>query len=490
MAFTYRINILLIEDEEYDVRRIRNTLEPFSDKLIVRNVVSQGDTALDLIRKNPSNFDVIIMDYQIVGSISGERLIRKIKEIDQTLQIIVVTKMTVNITDFEFANRLLEAGAMWYCTKYPGDIEEYIYQPTDFILSILNAYQKKRLEQETLRSNKKLRNKINEILTNHRIIGKSEAILKLHEHIEKVADQDATVLITGGSGTGKELVATHIHYRSARKFENFVTINSGSLPQELIESELFGFEKGAFTGATAPKKGLFETANKGSLFLDEISELPASAQVKLLRVLQEGEIDKIGRTDKIRVDVRIIAATNKDLFAMVGDKNFREDLFYRLNVMTLKVPGLRERREDIPLLTEHFLQLFSTKMNLLLPLIEPDAMDFLCAFAWPGNVRQLQNVIQRLLFMAEDKVDINHVKNALNLVSPKKTISGSPKWIPGSGKGWDTDHILPWRDMERQFKTDYFNFIRKHTKSDAEAARKLGLAPPNYHRMCKELGLK
>jgi len=490
MMFNYTINILLIEDEDYDVRRVRKTLEPFSEKIIIRNVVSQGDSALELLSKKRNYFDVVIMDYQIVGSITGERLIKKIKEIDNTIQIIVITKMTVNITDFDFANRLLEAGAMWYCTKYPGDIDDYIYQPTDFVLSILNAYEKKLLEQDKQRSNNKLSIKIEEVLASKIIIGESKPICELKNQIEKVAAQDATVLIAGDSGTGKELVATHIHYRSKRKFENFVTINSGSLPQELIESELFGFEKGSFTGASTSKKGLFESADKGCIFLDEISELRPSAQVKLLRVLQEGEIDKIGRTDTINVNVRTIAATNKNLFTLVEEKKFREDLFYRLNVMTLKVPSLRERAEDIPLLIKHFMSMFSEEMDLPEPPFSEGALEHLCRFTWPGNVRQLQNVLQRLLFMSEKKIDIIDVKKALSPGQIPQESTASDKQFFNSQENWNIEKMLPWRKMERSFKTAYFKFVRDNTPSDANAARKLGLAPPNYHRMCKELGLK
>jgi two-component system, NtrC family, response regulator AtoC len=282
-----RVKILLIEDEEYDVRRVKNTLKPFSNTLILKKIVSSGEAALEALETGQSDFDVVIMDFQIAGGLSGERLIKRMKQIDATIQIIVITKMTINISDFDFANRLLEAGAMWYCTKYPGDIEEYIYQPTDFILSLFNAAEKRFLEKERDRSEDKLFKNIQNILQGKEIIGDSNSMRKLREEIQKAAQTDATVLIHGGSGTGKELVATHIHYHSRRKLENFIPINCGSLPQELIESELFGFEKGSFTGAQTKKPGLLEIAHNGSVFLDEISELPASAQSKLLRFIQE-----------------------------------------------------------------------------------------------------------------------------------------------------------------------------------------------------------
>ncbi len=479
------INILLIEDEEYDVRRIKRTLQPIENRVRILDVVSNGRAAIELLEQGRRLYDVVIMDFQIAGGLMGESLIRKIKEIDATLQIIVVTKMTVNMTDFDFANRLLEAGAIWYCTKYPGDIEDYIYQPTDFILSIFNAFEKRKLEKEKIRSHKRLQKNIQDILDRKQIIGESPTIQALRQQIRQCAQMDANVVIHGASGTGKELVATHIHYHSKRKLETFLPINCGSLPANLIESELFGFEKGSFTGASTKKLGLFEVANKGTIFLDEITELPLSAQSTLLRVIQEGEIDKIGRTEKLQVDVRIIAATNKNLAHEVRDKRFREDLYYRLNVVTITVPSLAQLRDDIPLLFQHYLRIFSQEMNKELPEIEADAIDIITQYDWPGNVRELQNVVQRLLFMGERRVDTDHVKMALGLF-PMPTAQAEPDRICL----WDKRNILPWRQMEAELRAKYFRFVRDNTRSDAEAARKLGLAPPNYHRMCKELGLK
>lgn len=485
MIFLNKINLLVIEDEEYDLGRIKRTIEPFKDRLIIKKIVADGQSALQALEKNPRDFDVVIMDYQIVGGISGETLIHRIKKIDYAIQIIVITKMTINITDYHFANRLIEAGAMWYCTKYPADIEDFIYQPTDFILSILNAYHKKQLELEKYHSNKKLSANIKEILDRKVIIGESPPIKELRQQIEKLAAQDTTVLIFGESGTGKELVATHIHYLSKRKLEKFVVINSGSLPNELIESELFGFEKGSFTGAHSSKLGLFEVADQGSIFLDEIGELPPSAQVKLLRVLQDGEIDKIGRTERLKVNVRIIAATNKNLYEELKAKRFREDLFYRLNVATIQVPSLRERKEDIPLLVDFFLKHYSQEMSVDLPLVNDEALHVLTNHDWPGNVRQLQNVLQRLLFLADSIIEAEHIHKALSRAGLSSTSA-----LDNNEELWRADAILPWREMEKHIKQKYFRFVRENTKSDAEAARKLGLAPPNYYRMCKELGLK
>jgi len=485
MVYNRIIKLLLVEDEDYDVRRIKNTLKPFNDSIQIQDVVSTGPHALELLRSNENNYDVIIMDYQIAGGLMGEELILRMKEVVPAVQIIVITKMTINITDFNFANKLMKAGAFWYCTKYPGDIEDFIYQPTDFTLSIFNAYEKKLLEQDRNKSNRKLTKNIEDILQQKIIIGKSKQIEELRHQIDKYAQNNANILISGGSGTGKELVAVNIHYKSQRKFENFVAINCGSLPQDLIESELFGYEKGAFTGANSRKLGLFEVANHGTIFLDEIADLPLQAQVKLLRVIQEGEIEKIGRTDKVKVAVRIIAATNKNLAQEVVDKRFREDLYYRLNVVPVNVPSLKDRPDDIPLLVDHFLNVFSYDLGKTKQVIDDKAIEILKHYDWPGNVRELINVIQRLSIIAENVITAADVNNALIC-------------LPGSNRKFGTKmmeffnsgEILPWHEMEKILKSSYFTFVRDQSDSDADAAKKLGLAPPNYHRMCKELGFK
>ncbi len=475
------IQILLIEDEDYDVRRVRNTLTPFEKQLIIKDIVSNGYDALKLLKSSKNNYDVVIMDFQLVGDLAGETLIRKIKEVDPSIQIIVITKMTVHVTDFNFANQLLEAGAMWYCTKYPGDIENYIYQPTDFILSIFNAYERRQIIKSQLRAQKKLNQNISLILEEKPIIGNSETIKQLREQILQCAQSEATLLIRGQSGTGKELVAAHIHYNSSRKYEKFVAVNCGSLPAELIESELFGFEQGAFTGAKHEKPGLFEVANNGTLFLDEIGELPLGAQVKLLRALQEGEIDKIGRIDKVKVNVRIIAATNKNLEEEVRQKRFREDLYYRLNVITIQLLPLQHRSEDIVQLVEYFLHKFCHEMGRSIPEISPQAWDSLKQYSWPGNVRELQNVVQRLLFINTSPLTAAHVKNALGL--------GTQLTHPENAFSLPSE-VIPLKEIEREFRKTYFEYVRKQTKSDADAAKLLGLAPPNFYRMCKELGIK
>jgi DNA-binding NtrC family response regulator len=427
---------------------------------------------------------VAILDYQISGGLKGEELIRKMKEADPCLQIIVITKMTINITDYEFANNLLKAGAFWYCTKYPGHIEEYIYQPTDFLLSIFNAYEKKKLEKRSIRADRTLMQGVEQMLEVRKLIGRSKPMVQLREAIDKYARSDVNMLITGASGTGKELVAWNIHLKSRRRFEKFVPINCGSIPQELIESELFGYEKGSFTGASAAKQGLFEVADHGTVFLDEVSELSPSAQVKLLRVIQDGEIEKIGRTKSFSVNVRLIAATNKDLAAEVNEGRFREDLYFRLNIVPLTIAPLWQRGDDVLLLFDHFLEYFSSDMGVGVPVVEPDAREILMHYRWPGNVRELRSVAQRLVLNCPEKITAKDVSSPMILPGP----------VPGKdAPGLDDmtgGRVLPLREVERVFRTRYFRYVRSISSSDSNAAEKLGLAPSNFYRMCKELGIK
>ncbi len=483
MTEVKKIQILLIEDEEYDVRRVKNTLKPFDDRISIQDIVSDGKTAIELLSINKRLYDIVIMDFQIAGGLMGEALIQRIKEIDPSIQIIVITKMTINISDYNFANRLIKAGAYWYCTKYPVDIEEYIYQPTDFVMSIFNAYEKCLLERERLKSNQKLIKNVEDILFQKKIVGESESIRKLREEIKKFAQSNVNTLIRGASGTGKELVAYNIHYKSQRKFENFVIINCGSLPSDLVESELFGYEKGAFTGADKKKPGLFEIANNGTVFLDEITELPLPAQVKILRVIQDGEIEKIGRTEKLKVDVRIIAATNRNIEEEVKAKRFREDLYYRLNVLPIYVPEIKQRREDIPLLIDYFMTNISIDMVRDKPVIQDDAMKLLMDYDWHGNVRELKNVVQRILFSDEQTTSPSLVKYALGINWKEEDTDRIKEFF-------NTSKILSLREMEIYIRQKYFQFIRENSDSDSEAAKKLGLAPSNYHRMAKEIGLK
>ncbi|MFA3783273.1 sigma-54-dependent transcriptional regulator [Melioribacteraceae bacterium 4301-Me] len=483
-----RINVLIIEDEEFDVRRIQNTLKLYSNIIHVKDIVSTGYDALESLKKFLGQLDVVILDYQISGGLYGKELIKEIKSIDPTIQVIIITKMTINQSDPEFANELIENGAFWFGTKNPTDMEDFVYQPTDFILAIMNGYEKRRLqlenkklEMEKSRSKSKLEDNLQSKMERWKIIGSSTITNNIKLLIEKYSQINTNVLIIGESGTGKELIARNIHYKSKRKFEKFVTVNCSAIPFQLIESELFGYEKGSFTDAKSDKTGLFEQAHEGTLFLDEISELPLAAQAKLLRVLETGEIDKIGRKDTVTVNVSVIAATNKNLLQLISEKQFREDLYYRLNVLNIYIPPLRERHEDIPDLLRYYLEFYVNEQGISYPQIESDAWEYLLNYSWPGNVRQLKNVAQRLVLLSNGKIDINIVEFSLGAknVFSEFNFALTPK-----------ENVLPMKEAEEEFRRRYIKFVRSNSSTDAEAAAKLGIAPPNFHRLCKELGLK
>ncbi|MEW6193643.1 MAG: sigma-54 dependent transcriptional regulator [Bacteroidota bacterium] len=484
-----KINILVVEDEEFDVKRIQATLKPFEEIICIKEIVSSGKDTLQLIKNNKHLFDVVILDYQISGGLQGEELIEEIKKIDGTLQVIVITKMTINQTDLQFATQLIESGASWFGTKNPTDID-YIYQPTDFVLAIKNAFEKRKLEieKEILRkehssSQSKLENNIQKMINNYSLIGESLAMKTIKRAIETYAKTDANILIIGESGTGKELVARNIHYYSQRKFENFVTVNCSAIPNELIESELFGYEKGAFTDAKEEKPGLFEQANGGTIFLDEISELPLLAQAKLLRVLESGEIDKIGRKKSYGVNVRVIAATNKNIEMLMRESQFREDLYYRLNILNIHLPPLRERKDDIARLLNNFMEKSCNEFHVYPPKISDEALKFLSDYQWQGNVRQLKNVVQRLVLMGANIIGIDEVEAALGI---KNQIAFGGYTLPI----YSREEIPHLKDAEFEFKKRFVQFVRNNSKTDAEAANKIGIARSNFHRLCKELGLK
>jgi len=341
-------------------------------------LASNGEEVMKLIEKDI--FDLALVDIRMPRQ-DGISVLKRIKSISPETVVIVITAYASADT----AIKAMKEGAYDYITK-PFKIDE-------IKLIIQNALEKKHLQKENLLLKQVVRDRYHF----ENIIGQSSRMLELYDLLEKVAPTKTNILITGESGTGKELVAKAIHYNSPRKDKPFVTLNCGAIPESLIESELFGHMRGAFTDAISTKKGLFEVADEGTIFLDEISELPLMMQVKLLRVLQDGEFKRVGGTEDIRVDVRIISATNKNLEEAVREKQFREDLFYRLNVIQVKIPSLRERKEDIPLLTSHFLKRYSEELGKQISQISPEALRVLVQYDYPGNVRELQNIIERAM---------------------------------------------------------------------------------------------
>jgi two-component system response regulator PilR (NtrC family) len=340
------------------------------------SLASNGEEVLKLIDKDL--FDLILLDIRL-PRLDGIGVLKKIKTASPETIVIMITAYASADT----AIKAMKEGAYDYITK-PFKVDE-------IKLIIKNALEKKNLQKENLL----LKQVVRDRYRFGSIIGQSSKMLALYDLLEKIAPTKTNILITGESGTGKELAAKAVHYNSSRKDKPFVTLNCGAIPESLIESELFGHMKGAFTDAIATKKGLFEMADEGTIFLDEISELPLLMQVKLLRVLQDKEFKRVGGTDDIRVDVRIISATNKDLEEAVKEKRFREDLFYRLNVIQVKMPPLRDRKEDIPILASHFLKKYSEELNKNIFKVSPEALTMLLNYGYPGNVRELQNIIER-----------------------------------------------------------------------------------------------
>lgn len=371
--------ILVVDDEE--------SMRDFLSIMLHREgyhveVAADGNKAL--ARLKTQDFDLVISDIRMPGA-TGLELLAYLREHHPETMTIMITAFSTT----EEAVDAMKQGAYDYITK-PFRIEE-------IRLIVRNAMERKALRSE----NRTLRQELGQRYAFGNLVGKSKAMQELFFLIEKVAASKVNVLITGESGTGKELVAKAIHYNSERRDKPFVAVNCGAIPENLLESELFGHEKGAFTGAMQAKSGLFEVANGGTIFLDEIGELPPAMQVKILRVLQEREIRRVGATRDTGIDVRLLAATNKDLEDEVRAARFREDLFYRLNVIRISLPPLRERREDIPLLVSHFIALHSVGRDIT---VSDSAMRALLDYQWPGNIRELHNVLERCLVLDAGKM--------------------------------------------------------------------------------------
>jgi two-component system response regulator HydG len=415
-----------------------------------------GSTAIGIVQKRP--FDLILMDIRMV-KVSGLEALETIKGINPSIPVIIMTAYS----SVESAIQAMKKGAYEYLTK-PLDFEE-------MRMKMEKAMEHSRLKEE----NRILKEIIGEQFDSRNIIGKSPAMLALLETTSKAAASDATVLITGESGTGKEMIAGAIHFNSPRLDHPFIKLNCAAISEGLLESELFGHEKGAFTGAIRRREGSFRQAHHGSLFLDEISEMSLAMQAKLLRVIQEKEFTRVGGEEIISVDVRIIAATNKDLLSEVKAGNFREDLYYRLNVITLKVPPLRGRREDIPLLAEHFLRLFSQKNNKEMKGFTPQAMDRIIRYDWPGNVREIMNTIESGVVLS----------NSAYLTEQDLPIISSEKEVIELSA--ETSSELPLNEVE---KTTILKTLNASGGNKSEAARRLGITRATLHKKLKRYGVK
>jgi DNA-binding NtrC family response regulator len=371
--------ILLVEDEEYIRESLKEILEMNGYKVTTAH---NGETGIEAASK--SSFDILITDLKLPGT-DGIGVIRAVKSKSPDTACIVLT----GYASVETAVEAMRVGAFTYLKK-PLNKDE-------LLVILEKAKEFHSLKEE----NSKLKDEIKKSCTTA-ILGTSSEIQSVRDIIDKIADTDSTVLILGESGTGKELVARALHYGSTRSKKPFVPINCGAIPEDLLESELFGYEKGAFTGAIATKIGRFEAADQGTVFLDEIGDMSPGLQVKILRVLQEKEFERVGGRNTIKVDVRVVAATNQDLEKAVEEKKFRNDLYYRLNVIPIHLPPLRERREDIPVLVDHFIEKMEKRKKKSIKGVSQEALRAFEAHDWPGNIRELENLMERLIVLKEE----------------------------------------------------------------------------------------
>ena len=415
---------ILVADDEPSMREFLDIMLKKEGYKV--SLASNGEEVAKLAENDL--FDLVLLDIRM-PKLDGLSALKKIKANAPETVVIMITAYASADT----AIKAMKEGAYDYITK-PFKVEE-------IKLIIKNALEKKNLQKENVLLKQAVRDRFHF----GNIIGQSPKMVALYDLLEKVSPTKTNILVTGESGTGKELVAKAIHYNSPRKDKPFVTLNCGAIPESLIESELFGHMKGAFTDAIATKKGLFEVADEGTIFLDEISELPLLMQVKLLRVLQDKEFKRVGGTEDIRVDVRIIAATNKELEEAVKEKRFREDLFYRLNVIQIKLPPLRDRREDIQTLANHFLKKYSQELNKNISKISPEALQILLNYEYPGNVRELQNIIERAVAL-ESSPDLT-AHNLSSYLSEQPLLRKGPIDIDIPNEGIDLEKMV--EDLER-----------------------------------------
>ena len=455
-----RARVLVVDDKE-------NMLKLFAKILgddYELTTAAEGGRALALV--TAQEFDVVVTDLKMPGA-DGFAVLRAIKERWPDTEVVMMTAYAT----VQDAVEAMKGGAYDYLPK-PVD-------PDTAALIVSRALERKRLKEQAA----SLRKELQGVYAFHNIVGKSVAMQHVYRLLEQAAALDITVLLTGETGMGKELAARAIHYQSARKDRRFVPLNCGALPSELVESELFGHARGAFTGATSAKSGLFEEASGGTIFLDEVGELPLQVQVKLNRVLQEGEIRRVGDNTPVKVDVRVIAATHRDLKTEAQAGRFREDLFYRLHVFPVRMPALRERREDIPLLASHFLEKYARSFRRDLIGLTPDALRTLTGYTWPGNVRELENAIERAVAVStEREVDSRDL----------------PPELKGTQEGSLPAEVLvkmPYREVlttarDRASRDYLVALMREFEGNVTRAAERAGVERESLHRLLKRYGIR
>ncbi|PIR16676.1 MAG: DNA-binding response regulator [Deltaproteobacteria bacterium CG11_big_fil_rev_8_21_14_0_20_49_13] len=458
-----KANILIVDDEI----AIRKALEKFLASLGYHVfAVTSGEEALKVFGEEV--IDLALIDLVMPG-MNGVELIKKLKEADPKMVCIVMTAFGTITSAVE----TMKAGAYHYLTK-PFELD-------DVASLVATGLEHKNLKEE----NRLLRQQLKSKYKFENIVGNSEELSGVYNLIEKVADSDSTILILGESGTGKELVARAIHYNSRRANMPLITVNCAAIPEELLETELFGHVKGSFTGAHATKPGRFDAANGGTIFLDEIGDMSLKLQVKILRVLQERKFEPVGSTKTHDVDVRIITATNRNLEEEVKKRQFREDLFYRLNVIPIKIPPLRERRSDIPLLVQHFIQKFNKENDRHIEGLSKAAMNVLVKYDWPGNIRELENLVERLVILKPAGM-IEEVDIPLAFGNIKVNADSANKAV----EAFRFDGSSNFRDAVENYEVDLIQKALEHTGYNKnKAAALLGLNRTTLVEKIKRKGI-
>ncbi|QAT83702.1 DNA-binding response regulator HsfA [Corallococcus coralloides] len=455
-----RAKVLVVDDDSVVLKAVTQILQREGHPVVAIDDAVEGLAAA----KDPS-IDVVVLDIKM-PHLSGMDLLRAIKADRPDVEVIMMTAFAT----VETAVEAVKAGAYDYLTKPFENIDEVS-------LTVAKAAERKALKDRT--------RALEEALTARSqfedLIGQSSQMRAVFKLVETVSHSTATVLIQGESGTGKELVARAIHYRSARRDKPFVAVNCSALSETLLESELFGHVKGSFTGATGNKKGLFEAADGGTIFLDEIGDVPPATQVRLLRVLQEGEVKRVGANEPVKVDVRVIAATHVDLSRAKEQGKFREDLFYRLNVITIDLPPLRDRPEDVPLLAHHFLKVYAAKADKKVTGISPRAMEALTCNRWTGNVRELENVIERAVVLtANDAIDVEDLPPGFQ-AAPQA--DSAVEVFSLAHLPYAQAKRLAMRAFERRYLSA---LLEKNNHNVSSAARAAGVDRSNFRRLLKQ----
>ena len=453
------MNVLIVDDEEVLQDVLTSLLRKEGHTPVS---ATTGEEALEVLERE--EIDLVLLDLMLPG-MHGLQVLRHIRQRDPEQVVVVITAFS----SIESAIEAMREGAFHYISK-PFKNEEVL-------LTLRKGLEQRRLASE----NRALKEQLRQRFGLDNLVGKSKPMQQVYDLIQLAAPAKSNILILGESGTGKELVAKAIHHHSRRAQGPFVTVNSGSMPADLLESNLFGHVKGAFTGAIANKKGLFELANGGSIFFDEIGNIPLDTQSKLLRVIQEKEFMRLGGIETLRSDVRIIAATNADLEMEVQQGHFREDLYYRLNVITLQLPPLRKRSEDIPLLAQHFLTQYARENEKEISEIAPRAMELLLDYHWPGNVRELENVVERAVVLSTGRVlDVDLLPNSVR--QPESVMILPPSSLLPSG--------VPFRDAVTEYERALIvRALQAAGGVQKRAAELLQVKPTTLHEMMKRLNI-